>query len=289
MQFDFTQPMALNPDAVPHFIGLVTGKETISEERPTTKLYLEENPCLAIESADKSPKNLIAVVPIWGALTPDGYYGTSLDELPRLMRQLDANSQIGTIVLSVRSPGGTVVGTPEAADAVRAVRDNGQTRIVAIANGMMASAALWIGSAAEKLYVTPSGQIGSIGVISMYADMSQFYERMGFKVSVMRVPEKKARFSGIEPMTDDMRATMEQRIGESYDQFKKSVAANRGIRHDHVESKYGAGEMLSSSKALEAGLVDGVMTLDMLLYSLAKQPNKRAPATARAELAKAML
>lgn len=154
---------------------------------------------------------------------------------------------------------------------------------------MMASAALWIGAASSELIVTPSGDVGSIGVISMYADLSKAYESMGVKIDVMRVPSKKARFSGVEPMTEDMRKTVEDRSEASYTAFKRAMADNRGIRIDSVEGKFGGGEMMSAKDALEAGLVDGIATLDETIVRLAGMAPKRAPSNARAQLAKAML
>jgi signal peptide peptidase SppA len=205
------------------------------------------------------------------------------------MRSLDANQKVHTIVLDIRSPGGTVMGTPEAADAVRAVRDGGNTRIVSVANGMMASAATWIGTAAEKVYVTPSGEAGSIGVISVYEDWSKAYEAAGIKLDVMRVPDRKARFTGVEPLTDEMRNLVMQRISESYDSFRAAMAKNRGIRVDQVEKRFGGGEMLSAQEAVDAGLVDGIATLDEVLIKAVKGTKRTAPSSARAQLAKAEL
>jgi len=288
MRFDPNEPMALLPDAMTQIVGEIQGK------LPKTEAKIP--PAFSIDAAggrqSDPTQGMIAVVPLWGVLTPSGDdwgYGTSLDDFTRLMGQLDRNENVSTIVLNVRSPGGTVVGTPEASAAVRAVRDGGRTKIVAVANGMMASAALWVGSSASELIVTPSGEVGSIGVISMYADLSKAYESMGVKIDVMRVPAKKARFSGVEPMTAEMRQTVEDRLETSYKKFKRSMADNRGIRIDSVESKFGGGEMMTAQDALEAGLVDGIATLDETIVRLAGMAPKRAPSNARAQLAKAML
>lgn len=282
MQFDPTQPMALMPDAVSHVIELAKGVAQVV--KPPEAYILD---AMGNVTESQTSQGLIAVVPLWGVLTPDGgWRGTSLDDFARLVRQLDNNSNVETIVLNIRSPGGTVSGTPEAAAAVRAVRDGGRTKIISVANVMMASAATWIGAAASEVVVTPSGEAGSIGVISMYADWSKAYEGVGIKVDVMRVPAKKARFTGLEPMTPEMRQHIEDRINQSYELFKRAMADNRGIRIDQVEKKFGGGEMMSSTEAVDAGLVDRIGTLEQVLAGLVKT---KAPASKRAELAKAML
>jgi signal peptide peptidase SppA len=285
MQFDAMEPMALLPEYVSTFL---TRMRCGTEREAVPQLsYLDQDGAEVAAAATSTTGNMLAVVPLWGALSPDGeYYGTALDDFSRVITSLDANPNISKILINVKSPGGTVTGTQEASDAVRRVRDGGNTQIVAIANGMMASAALWIGAAAGELVVTPSGEIGSIGVISMYADQSGFLEKLGVKVDIVRTPDKKARFSGLEPMSDEMRAFVQDRINVSYEKFKRAMATNRGIRIDQVESKFGGGEMMRAEDALSAGLVDRIATFDQ---TVSRMMTRRAPAGARAALARAQL
>lgn len=293
MQFDPMQPMALLPQAATELVANVLGKvkglvvvTTASEADAPQPFSLDE---AGMQTTAQSDSAIVAVVPIYGVLAPGRWGNTDLDQFPRFMRSLDANAKIHTIVLDIRSPGGTVMGTPEAADAVRSIREAGNTRVLAVANGMMASAATWIGTAAEKVYVTPSGEAGSIGVISVYEDWSKVYEQYGIKVDVMRVPDKKARFTGVEPLTDEMRNLVMNRINESYDKFKSAMAKNRGIRVDQIEKRFGGGEMLSAHEALDAGLVDGIATLDEVLAKAIKGTKRSAPNSTRVQLAKAEL
>jgi signal peptide peptidase SppA len=285
MQFDAMEPMALLPEYVSTFL---TRMRCGTEREAVPQLsYLDQDGAEVAAAATSTTGNMLAVVPLWGALSPDGeYYGTALDDFSRVITSLDANPNISKILINVKSPGGTVTGTQEASDAVRRVRDGGNTQIVAIANGMMASAALWIGAAAGELVVTPSGEIGSIGVISMYADQSGFLEKIGVKVDIVRTPDKKARFTGLEPMSDEMRAFVQERISGSYEKFKRAMATNRGIRIDQVESKFGGGEMMRAEDALAAGLVDRIATFDQ---TVSRMMTRRAPAGARAALARAQL
>ena len=285
MRFDPNEPMALLPEYTSTLVARLRG-QVAAEKGPPELSYLDEFGNEMAASA-ATAGNMLAVVPVWGVLSPLGDYGgTSLDALARLVATLDANPNVSKILLNVTSPGGTVTGTQEAADAVRRVRDNGNTQIVAIANGMMASAALWIGAAASEVVVTPSGEAGSIGVISMYSDMSGWLENLGVKVEIMRTPDKKARFTGFEPMTDEMRAFVQDRISASYEKFKRAMATNRGVRIDQVEGKFGGGEMMRAEEAVSAGLADRIGTLDQTIN---RMMTRRAPAGARAALARAQL
>lgn len=285
MRFDPMEPMALLPDYASILIAHMRGTVRAVEKPPEMAMLNENGEQVTAGTATTG--NMLAVVPLWGVVSPDGSYGgTSLEAFGRTMAMLDANPNVSKILINVTSPGGTVTGTPEAADAVRAVRDGGNTQVVALANGMMASAAMWIGAAAGEVVVTPSGEAGSIGVISMYADESAFLEKMGIKVDIVRTPDKKARFSGLEPMTDEMRSFVEARIGATYEKFKRAMATNRGIRIDQVEAKFGGGEMMRAEDSLAAGLVDRIATLDQ---TIARMMTRRAPSGARAALARAQL
>jgi capsid assembly protease len=286
MRFDPMEPMALLPEFTSTFLARLRG-QLADHVKPPELAYLDENGEQVASAAAASTGNMLAVVPLWGTLSPNGDYGgTSLDSFARLITSLDGNPNVSKILINVTSPGGTVVGTPEASDAVRRVRDAGNTQIVAIANGMMASAALWIGAAAGELVVTPSGEVGSIGVISMYADESGWLEKLGVKVEIMRTPDKKARFSGLEPMTDEMRSFVQERIGSSYEKFKRAMATNRGVRIDQVEPKFGGGEMMKAEDAVASGLADRIATLDQ---TVSRMMTRRAPSSARAALARAQL
>lgn len=298
VEFDPCQPYALLPQAAPAFISWVFAKDDREPEELENAIRLFG--CDGIEldaksgASDQSQQTgqLLAVVPVVGSLTPSARYGgTSLTQLARVIEQFDNHPNIGGILLQVTSPGGTVTGTPEAGDAVRAVRERGQTKIWAIADGLMASAATWIGTAADKVFVTPSGQVGSIGVISMYADYSKMYSELGIQVDVVRTPKLKARFTGVEPMTDDMRATMQLSVDKAYGQFKEAMGKNRKVKPDAVEEKFGGGEVLDASEAVQSGLVDGVATVDSVIRTMVAglTRKRKAPGSVAAALQLAAL
>src|SRR5690606_1222471 len=166
---------------------------------------------IAADQAGQMPQgSLVAVVPLFNVVTRHGYWGAAGTlQMGRLLQSLDADPAVGSIILSVNSPGGTVYGTAELANVVRGRRERGATKTAAVADPLMASAATWIATAAEKVYAIESADVGSIGVLNSYADYSAYLEKTGIKVDVLRTPDKKARFTGVEPLTDAMRETMQ--------------------------------------------------------------------------------
>ena len=114
--------------------------------------------------------------------------------LARIIQQADNNPNISAIVLHIDSPGGTVDGTEALANIIR----NTDKPVVAFADGLMASAAFWIGSAANEIIAsTDTDEIGSVGVIMRFADWQPHWEKKGVKfhtIAASTSPEKNKAF-----------------------------------------------------------------------------------------------
>jgi hypothetical protein len=125
-------------------------------------------------AASPSSRSAAPIVPHADVMT-EMSGGTSVDGfLEQLNAALD-DDQVGHIVLDIDSPGGAVDRIPEAAAQIRAGR--AKKPITAIANTTAASAAYWLAAQASELVVTPSGQVGSIGVYAAHDDISGMQEK----------------------------------------------------------------------------------------------------------------
>jgi ClpP class serine protease len=214
--------------------------------------------------AARRQSGAVAVLPLWGTLGQhqDWYTVTSTEQFAHDFRKLDAAPGVGTIVILTDSPGGNATYTLECSDCVYAARKRNQTRIIQAISSLSASAAEWIGTSAHERVATPSGTVGSIGVLSMYFDQSRLLKDAGVDVAIERTPNLKARFSGIEPATEEMRAHMKVRNQQAYHQFVSAVARNRGVTTSTVIERYGNGETMTASEAFSAGYVDAIGTVD---------------------------
>lgn len=239
---------------------------------------------LAVD-APRDPKTAaryVAIQPLYGVLTQHAGLmteysgGTSLQTWSEEFRRLDADPSIGWIVIDTHSPGGSIYFVEETSDLIYAARQRGQTKIIQVANSMAASAAVWVGSAAGEVVVTPGGEYGSIGVISQYVDMSAWNEKMGVKPTYVRTPANKARFTGDEPLTEEMLATLTSRNEAAYERFVKAMARNRGVTAATVKADFGQGEMLDPGAAKKAGLIDRIATLQDVIDGLVTAKRKAA-------------
>jgi signal peptide peptidase SppA len=215
----------------------------------------------------------IAVIPIFGLITNRANMmtnysgGTSLTMFRKAFRTALADPDIGAIILEVDSPGGTVVGLEETANEIFAAR-KGSKRIVAIANAQAASGAYWLASQASELWVTPSGEVGSIGVYAVHDDLSKSLEQKGIKTTYIRAGKYKAEGVAEEPLSEDARAHMQKRVDEYYAMFVKAVAGGREVHVNKVINGFGEGRMVGAQEAVKMGMVDRVGTIDELIRTL---------------------
>jgi HK97 family phage prohead protease len=220
-------------------------------------------------TVEKSP---VAVLTMYGTIgqkmtmMTEFSGGFSCEGFTKQFRAALADDSITAIVFDIDSPGGTVTGVPELAAEIRAAR--GQKPIIAVANGMAASAAYWLASAADKLVVIPSGEVGSIGVYQMHQDVSGALEQAGVKIQFIKAGEFKTEGNPYEPASESFLASQQKDVDAIYVDFKADVAAGRGVTVAKVEADFGNGRMLMAKNALAAGMVDEIATLDQVVAGL---------------------
>lgn len=214
----------------------------------------------------------IAVLPIHGVIEQryswimDYIGGTSTDEFGAMYESALADPKVKGIIVDIDSPGGTVPGVMELADKI--YNSRGQKPVVAIANSMAASAAYWIGSAFDKLFVAPGGDVGSVGVFSAHFDISKMMEMDGVTATVFHAPEFKAEFNPWNPLSDESKEHEQQEIERLYGMFVSAVAKHRGTTASSVRESYGKGRTVHAVKAVEVGMADRVATLDRVIQRM---------------------
>jgi signal peptide peptidase SppA len=133
---------------------------------------------------------------------------------------------------------------------------------------LAASAAYWIASQADEIVVTPSGDVGSIGVLVMHDDVSKAEEMAGFKTTVISAGKYKAEGHPFEPLSDEARGELQKLVDDVYAMFVADVAQGRGTTAEAVRSGYGQGRLQLANDAVASGLADRVDTIDSTLEQL---------------------
>ena len=229
----------------------------------------------------------VAVVPVMGVISQRMNLmasfsgGVSTEQLGATIDALVADSTVKAIVLNMESPGGSVYGVPELADRMLAARD--KKKVVAVANSYAASAAYWLASQATEIVVTPSGSVGSVGVLAVHQDQSKAEEQEGVKTTLVTAGRFKAELDPSFPLSAEARDNLQSSVDAYYSMFVKSIAKGRGVSASKVDADFGQGRMLLAKEAVVAGMADRVATLQQTLVRLGADESAARGAGASAD------
>ncbi len=248
---------------------MLLGKPLMLEPRSFELLSLnnQKHPTFKnIKHSIKSNVERTAIIPIHGILTKkpgafDEMLGmTSYEQIEEQIKQALADSSIETIMLEIDSPGGEVNGIFDLADFIYESR--AKKRIIAIANDDAYSAAYAIASSAEKIFLTRTSGVGSIGVIASHIDQSEFDEKCGIKYTTIFAGRRKNDLNPHEPINSEGLESLREEIDRLYEMFVQLIARNRNLSVEAIKSTEAG--LYFGEKAVEIGLADGMTILSSI-------------------------
>jgi capsid assembly protease len=236
---------------------------------------------LANEQRRYEIRDGVAILPIEGIIAKRANMfsqvsgGVSTELVGRDFKEALADPAVHSIILDIDSPGGSVDGTQTLASMIHGAR--GEKPVVAFTDGTMASAAYWIGSAAEKVVAGgDTVQVGSIGVVAKHVDVSGAETQRGVRTTEIVAGKQKRLASQYGPLSDEGRQSMQDQVDYLYGIFVDDIAKQRGVSSNQVYAEMADGRVFIGSQAIKAGLVDRVSTLDQLIAELNVRAGERA-------------
>ncbi|MFM1788575.1 MAG: hypothetical protein RLZZ166_1042 [Pseudomonadota bacterium] len=272
-----TTPWALMPERLQAMAGVLTRWSAGEPPTDETMFQIQSERVLRDTRKQMAAANAgagIAVLPLYGVVTQRGNMvddisgpgSTSTQQFTSALRQVLADDTVGQILIDIDSPGGSVYGVAELASEI--VKARAQKPVVAVANSLAASAAYWIGCAASEFYVTPGGEVGSIGVWQAHFDYSKALEEEGVKPTLISAGKFKVEGNPYVPLDPEAQAFMQSRVDDYYNAFIQTVAVGRGVSVDDVRNGMGEGRVLGADAALAQRMVDGIASFDDVLARL---------------------
>lgn len=164
------------------------------------------------------------------------------------------DEDVTLIVFDCNSGGGEVAGCFElCADIVasRAIKPS-----LAVVDSASLSACYAVASSASRIIVTPSGTVGSIGVVVMHVNYSKWLEEAGIGVEFIYSGDHKVDGNPYEELPEPVRKSIKARVDSTRQQFATLVADNRGLDVEAVLATEAA--CYSAQQALELGLIDAI-------------------------------
>lgn len=269
VQYVLETPWAIRPLALGAILDILAYRadgHTFTDEEMAERIG-------GAQAAQRKPQRAgsTAVLPLYGPIFPRANLltemsgGTSLQKWSAQFKAMDADSKISNIVLDVASPGGSVELVPETAEVIRSA----STPVTAVANTQAASAAYWLAAQADEIVVTPSGEVGSIGVWTAHDDFSRHDRNLGVETTLISAGKYKTEANPWEPLGEEARAALQKAVDEFYGMFVDDVAKGRGTSTAKVIGGYGEGRMVLARDSVREGMADRVATLDQVISDLA--------------------
>ncbi len=216
----------------------------------------------------------LAIIPVHGVLVARrGTIDNACNELisyEYLRGQITAalrHELVEEVVLDFHTGGGAAMGCKEMADFIRA---STQVKpVTAIINFAAYSAGYFLASACSKIICSPTGGVGSIGVIIETFEVSKWEEEIGIKYNTFYRGGHKNDCSPHEPITDQAVAEIDKRLDAAYATFTGSVAEYRGIDVQDVIAT--EARLFDAEEALQVRLIDEIAPAQDAINQLAQR------------------
>lgn len=203
----------------------------------------------------------VALIEVTGSLVHRGSWleGSGVTSYERLREAIDAaraDAGVLGIALEIDSFGGEAAGCFDLADQIRAARAEKPIRAFVAESALSGGYA--IASQADRIILPRTGEVGSIGVLSMHVDYGAALEMDGIAVTLIQSGARKTDGHPYGPLPDDVRADWQARVDGLRGIFAETVAAGRGDRLTTRAALATEAACLGGAAAVTAGLADEV-------------------------------
>ena len=179
------------------------------------------------------------------------------------MRTAANDPRVDGILLRIDSWGGEVSGAWDAADVIRETRAK---KPVWCAVDDALSAGYLLASQCERIYVTRTSYVGSVGVICIHADLSRMEENEGVKVTVIKAGAHKDDWSPHKPLDADVAAKLQADVDGDYSTFVDYVSWDRDMTAEQIRAT--EAEVYKGESGISIGFADQMGTYEQALSEM---------------------
>ena len=185
----------------------------------------------------------------------------SAENIMAAMRSALEDEGSRALVLVINSPGGSPVQAGLMYDEIRRLRKLHGKPIYAVVEESCASAAYYLASAADKIFVDKASIVGSIGVLMDGFGFTGLMDKLGVERRLMTAGENKGFMDPFSPQTAKQRTHAQAMLDQIHEQFITAVRQGRGDRLKETPDMF-SGLFWTGEQAVEMGLADGLSSLD---------------------------
>src|SRR4051812_19135669 len=213
-------------------------------------------------------KKHTALVEINGTIASDT--DASADKVTSSLQAAFKDKNTQGVVIRINSPGGSPVQAQTIYDEMRRLRKKyPDIPLYAVVEDICASGGYFIAAGADRIYVSKSSLVGSIGVIMNGFGFTGLMDKLGVERRLITAGENKAFLDPFSPMQETHREFAQKLAGEIHQQFIAVVREGRGKRLKEAPDTF-SGLIWSGEKSVELGLADGIGSLDYVAREVVK-------------------
>lgn len=209
---------------------------------------------LAAANLKLGKKKKIAVLYASGEIMEGTKSGINCEVLVPLITELAEDDDVCGMVLRVNSPGGSVFGSQQIAEALGYFQKQGKPLAVSMGD-YAASGGYWISCHANRIFADPLTITGSIGIFGMIPNVAELANKIGVTPQYVSTNPDADFPSLLKPMNESQLAAMQKMIEVGYNKFIDRVATGRKMPKSKVEA-IAEGRVWDGQTALKLGLVD---------------------------------
>jgi protease-4 len=190
----------------------------------------------------------IARVEVTGIMTSD----------PERLKRLEAigeDASVKAVIVAIDSPGGTSSSGEELYEALGKLRQ--KKPVVAVVSELGASAAYMTAVAADRVFARRLSLVGSIGVYFQTTNAQKLFTTIGIDLDKVQSGPLKAEPDLDEPMTPEVRASLQALVDDSFSWFVDIVAERRGLTRAEV-LPLADGRIMTGNQGIASQLIDEV-------------------------------
>ena len=177
----------------------------------------------------------------------------------KALQNVSKDKSIDAIILRIDSGGGSALASDQMWKEISNITNDEDNNIPFIASmsGVAASGGYYIACEADTIIAHPSTITGSIGVISMAFNLSDFYKKIGINKEVIKRGDFSDLYTQSRQWTDKERQKFINSTEDFYKEFKSRVINGRKQFDDIDElDNIAMGQVWTGKQALENGLID---------------------------------
>jgi len=220
------------------------------------------------ERAEALGRKHTALVEINGLIAPGA--DASAERVTTALRAAFKDKNTQGIVVRINSPGGSPVQAQTIYNEMRRLRQKyPNVPLYAVVEDVSASGGYFVAVGADRIYVSESSILGSIGVRMDGFGVTGLMEKIGIERRLLTAGDNKAMLDPFLPLDERQKEHVLGLMKEIHQQFISVVREGRGQRLKETPGMF-SGLIWTGQKSIELGLADALGSLDYVAREVVK-------------------